>query len=170
MTEFGENLRSAVVTAACDAGKGAIERFATDAVLALGQTAMSLVQQQVSTGSVTVAESLVNALATDLVGRVVTDCDDDGLDIGEVHVTTSLAKFAAGDPAVRSPIGAISAEHCFAFALAATDGLEATGKLTLHGTCALDETAHRLKPTAWAKIELALAWSSEPKETAAKAP
>lgn len=164
MTAFGENLGDSILQTTCDAGKHALERFATDAVLALGEAAMALVQQQISTGATGLAETLVGACAKDVAGSIVTDCDANGLDIGDVHVTTNLAKFAAGDPTVRSPIGDISAEHCFSFALAATDGLEATGTLTLHGACALDETTHRLKPSAWAKIELALAWSSKPKE------
>lgn len=164
MTEFGENLRASVLHTTCDAGTHALERFAADAVLALGEAALALVRQQCTTGAQSLAESLVKTCGEDLVGRVVTDCDENGLDVGDVHVATDLAKFAAGDPAVRSPIGEISAEHCFSFALAATDGLEATGKLTLHGACALDETTRALKPSAWAKIELALAWSSKPKE------
>jgi hypothetical protein len=165
MTAFGGNLGDSILQTTCDAGKHALERFATDAVLALGQAAMALVQQQISTGATGLAESLVTACAKDVAGSVVTDCDANGLDVGDVHVTTNLAKFAAGDPTVRSPIGEICAEHRFKFALAATDGLEATGTLTLHGACALDETTHRLEPSAWAKIELALAWSSKPKET-----
>jgi len=170
MNELGENLGRSIVTTTCDAGKHALERFAADAVLALGEAAVALVQQQVATGANALAESLVKTCGEDLIGRVVSDCDDDGLDVGDVHVTTKLAKFASGDPTVTSPIGEMSAEHCFTFALGATDGLEATGKLTLHGACALDTTTHHLKPTAWAKVELALAWSSKPKETGATAP
>jgi len=170
VNEFGENLGRSIVTTTCDAGKHALERFASDAVLALGEAALALVQQQVATGANALAGSLVKTCGEDLIGRVVSDCDDDGLDVGDVHVATNLAKFASGDPSVTSPIGEISAEHCFSFALAATDGLEATGTLTLHGACALDDATHRLKPSAWAKIELALAWSSKPKETGAAAP
>jgi hypothetical protein len=165
MTAFGENLGDSVLRTTCDAGKHALERFGTDAVLALGEAAMAFAQQQLATGATGLAETLVEACAKDIAGSIVTDCDERGLDIGKVHVTTNLAKFAAGDPTVRSPIGEISAEHCFTFALAATDGLEATWTLTLHGACALDEKTHRLEPSAWAKIELALAWSSKPKET-----
>ena len=170
MTAFADNLGDSILQTTCDAGKHALERFATDAVLALGEAAMALVQQQVSTGATGLADTLVNACGKDLAGTVVSDCDENGLDIGDVHVATNLAKFAAGDPAVRSPVGEISAEHCFNFALAASDGLEATGMLTLHGACELDEATHRLKPSAWAKIELALAWSSKPKEAPPAAP
>jgi len=163
MNEFGANLTHSILETTRDAGTHALERFAADAVLALGQTAMALVQQQVSAGATGLADALVNACAKDLAGTVVSDCDENGLDIGDVHVATNLAKFAAGDPGVRSPIGEISAEHRFSFALAATDGLEATGTRTLQGACELDEATRRLKPSAWAKIELALAWSSKPR-------
>jgi hypothetical protein len=170
MNDFDESLGASIVQTACDAGKHALERFATDAVLALGQAAMALVQQQLTTGATSLGETLVKTCATDVVGHVVSDFDENGLDLGDVHVTANLAKFAAGDPSVRAPITEISAEHCFAFALAATDGLEATGKLTLHGACALDDPTQRIKPSAWAKVELALTWSSQPKETGAAAP
>jgi hypothetical protein len=157
----GDGLATRIRSSAADAAQRAIEEFAAAAILAFGDAAMTLVRDHAAIGADALAETLVTAYGTDLLGRIVTDVDDKGIDVGDVHVTTNLAKFASGDPAARTPIADVCAEHAFPIVLASAGPFEATGTITLKATCGLDETTHELKTTPAVKIELALAWSSE---------
>jgi hypothetical protein len=162
-----DGLAAAVRTATADAVKTTLDGFAAAAVLALGDVAMNTMRDCAASGPGAVADSMIGAYATDLLGRVVTEVDANGLTIGEVHVSTQLAKFASGDPTVTSPIGDVSVEHKIPFQIASIGGLDAAGALTLHASCALDAATHQPKPSAWGKIQLILTWSTEQKKSAA---
>ena len=163
----GGHLAASIRQATADAATSAIEGFAAAAAVALGDVAISVAREGATAGAGTVADSLVTAYGTDLVGRIVTDVDANGLHIGEVQVSTQLAKFASGDPQVSSPVGSVSVAHRFPFAIGSSGALKATGTLTLHATCALDAATNALQPSAWGKVELLLSWSTEPKKTGA---
>jgi arginase family enzyme len=158
--QTGDRVATAIRTAAAGAAKNAIDRFASASILALGQAATTLARDHATIGADAIAETLVGACATNMVGRIVSDLDAKGFDAGDVHVSTQLAAFASGG-AVKSPIENIEVEHRFPFALGGGDGLEAGGSLTLHATCALDDAADELQTSAWGKLELKLSWSSE---------
>ena len=158
--QAGDRVATAIRSAAADAAKNAIDRFASASILALGQAATTLARDHATIGADAIAETLVTACATNMVGRIVTDLDAKGFDVGDVHVSTQLAAFASGG-AVKSPIENIEVEHAFPFALGSGGGLEAGGSLTLHATCALDDEADKLETSAWGKLELKLSWSSE---------
>jgi hypothetical protein len=163
----GEQLATSVRKATVDAAKSAIEGFVAAAILALGDVAMKSVRDHATIGAGGIAETLATAYATDLIGRVVTDADAAGLQIGDVHVSTQLAKFASGDPHLTSPVDDVAVEHKFPFPIAGGGTLEASGVLTLHASCALDGATKELKPTAWAKIELSMSLSTEEKKAGA---
>jgi hypothetical protein len=163
----GEQLAASIRNATANAATSAIEGFGAAAALALSDVALSVMREGATTGAGTAADSLVTAYATDLVGRIVTDVDAHGLRIGEVQVSTQLAKFASGDPQVTSPVGSVSVAHKVPFAIGSSGALKASGTLTLHATCALDAAKNELEPSAWGTIELLLSWSTEPKKTAA---
>jgi hypothetical protein len=157
---FGDHVAAAVRAATADAAKNAIDRFASASVLALGEAAATLARDQATTGADAIAETLVTACGTDLVGRIATDLDAKGFDAGDVHVSTQLVAFASGAN-VKSPIDAIEVEHKFPFAFGGSGGLEAGGALTLHASCALDDAKDEPTTSAWGKVELKLSWSSE---------
>jgi hypothetical protein len=162
----GEQLAASIRKAVADAATSAIEGFGAAAALAVGDVALSVVRQGATSSTGTVADSLVAAYATDLVGRIVTDVDAHGLRIGDVQVSTQLAKFASGDPQVASPVSRLSVAHKVPFAIGSSGALKASGTLTLHATCALDAAKNELKPSAWGDIELMLSWSTQEKKTA----
>jgi hypothetical protein len=164
----GDQLAASIRSATGEAAKTAIEGFGAAAILALGDVMAASVKDRAAIGADAVAQTLVEAFATDLAGRIVTEVDANGIKVGDLHVTTQLAKFASGAHA-GSPVDDVSAKHSFPFALGEVAGLEASGTLTLNASCALDPATDELKTKAWGKIELALAWSSEGKKEAAKA-
>ena len=127
-----EQIADAVRKAVADAATTAIDGFAGAAVLAVGDVAISYVRDCGNAGSSTVGDSLASAYAHDLRDRLVHDADTNGLDIGDVHVSTQLARFAAGDPQVKSPVDDVSVAHKFPFAIGNCGALEASGSLTLH--------------------------------------
>jgi hypothetical protein len=160
----GERIAESVRGATGDAAKAAIEGFAGAAVLAVGDAAVQCIRERASMGTEELARTIAGAYATDVIGHLVTQADAEGLAIGDVRVSTRLADFASGKP-LRSPIGAVSVQHAFPFVIGGCGALEASGKLTLHASCEPDD-AHALKTSAWGKIELSLAWSSEEKKAA----
>jgi hypothetical protein len=89
----------------------------------------------------------------------VASVDSSGIQVGDIHVTTQLARFAAGDPAVRSPVGTVAVEHTIPIAIPDCGKLETRGTLTLHAEFSVDETTDRIEPHCWAKFELTLGWT-----------
>lgn len=164
MIPSGDKIAESIRSATADAAKAAIEGFAGAAVLAVGDAAITCIRDRASMGTEDLARTIAGAYATDVIGHVVTEADAKGLAIGDVRVSTHLAAFASGQP-LRSPIGAVSVQHAFPFVIGGCGALEASGKLTLHASCEPDD-AHHLKTSAWGKIDLSLAWSSEQKKAA----
>jgi hypothetical protein len=159
-TRFGDDLAANVRKAAAGAATAAFGAFGTATAAALAEmTKSAFVGGHAATGGDALAQALGTAFGTDLRGRVVTDVDANGLNIGDAHVESHLAAFACGEAA--SPIDEVSAEHAFAFALGAVAALDVSATLTLKARCARDATSGGPKTSTSAHIKLALAWSSE---------
>jgi hypothetical protein len=155
----GETVRKALL----DTAKTTIDEFAEAAVTAFGAAALAYVRSCGDEGAAELGSSAAKAYAHSLRDELVDDADAEGITVGDVHVATQLARFASGDPAVRTPIGTVSVEHCYPFPVGAHGGLTANGKLTLHADFTLDETTDRIAVRTWGKIELTLGWTTEPK-------
>jgi hypothetical protein len=155
----GESVRKALL----DTAKSTIDEFAGAALAAFGEVALGYVRSCGSGGARALGDSAAAAYAHTLSGDLVEVTDAQGITIGNVHVATQLARFASGDPAVRTPIGTISVEHPFPFTIGESGRLSASGTLTLHADFTLDEVTKRIAPHTWGRIQLILDWTTEAK-------
>ena len=161
MTLNAQTVAESVRSALLDTAKSTIDEFAGAATASLGEVALTSLRSCGTRGAAELADSAAAAYAHALIGQCVDVIDAHGVIVGDVHVATQLARFASGDPAVRSPIGTISVEHAFPFAIGGTGRLAANGTLTLHADFTLDEATNRIVRNTWGKVELLLAWTTE---------
>jgi hypothetical protein len=156
-----DDLASSVRSAVSDAATAGLTAFGAATALALGDMAKSgFVSGHAAAGGDTLAQSLVTAFATDVRGRIASEVDADGLTVGAARIQTHLAAFAECKAA--SPIGDVTLEHPFAFALGPVAALEIAATLTLKAVCGFDAASGKPKTSTTTMIKLEFGWSSEP--------
>ena len=158
-----DDLASSVRTAVTEAATEGLTAFGGATALALANMAKSaFVSGHATAGGETLAQTLVTAFATDLRGRIAEDVDANGLHCGDAVVKTHLVAFASGQAA--APVDDVTVEHVFAFELGAVAALDVAAKIKLKAVCGFDTATKKPKTSTSTKIDLAFAWSSEPKK------
>jgi len=151
--------------AAGDAIRGAARAIA-EASAVLG--AETFFGSEAKATAAAVAREADDCFAKDLIGKIVADVDEKGLDFGPVHVSTALAACAEGR-STASPISAITVDHDRTFALPSAHGsygsIEATGTLHISATYALGGPAGAAKTTIATKVSVEFAYSAPDQTT-----